>query len=170
MFIGVTRPWWRSILFPGPYCFSIEAWSRKKEPLSATIVVIGSDKALVNQRNDGTRFNLWTPNTRGIIFIYRCEIYLYYAYILLTWKSICSGGCCFYTIIIFFNPDLNRGCLFYIFSLRFSGSKFLINLRRQFRVRKTFSIQFFRDLQTFQFVFKITISVKRNLCSKLLFH
>ena len=29
--------------------------------------------------------------------------------------------------------------LVYIFSLRFSGSKFLINLRRQFRVRKFFS-------------------------------
>ena len=31
----------------------------------------------------------------------------------------------------------NRGCLAYMFSLRVSGSKFLINLRRQFRVRKT---------------------------------
>ena len=30
-------------------------------------------------------------------------------------------------------------CLVYIFSLRFSGSKFLINLRRQFRERKIFS-------------------------------
>ena len=38
-----------------------------------------------------------------------------------------------------FNRDLNRGCLVYMFSLRFSGSKFLINLRRQFRVRKIFS-------------------------------
>ena len=28
-----------------------------------------------------------------------------------------------------FNHDLNRGCLVYTFSLRFSGSKFLINLR-----------------------------------------
>ena len=34
-----------------------------------------------------------------------------------------------------FNSDLNRGCLVYMFSLRFSESKFLINLRRQFRVR-----------------------------------
>ena len=32
--------------------------------------------------------------------------------------------------------DLNRGCLVYMFSLRFCRSKFLINLRRQFRVRK----------------------------------
>ena len=38
-----------------------------------------------------------------------------------------------------FNHDLNRGCLVYIFSLRFSGSKILINLRRQFRARKFFS-------------------------------
>ena len=35
--------------------------------------------------------------------------------------------------------DLNRGYLVYMFSLRFSGSKFLINSRRQFRVRKIFS-------------------------------
>ena len=31
---------------------------------------------------------------------------------------------------LFFNRDLNRGCLVYMFSLRFSGSKFLINLQR----------------------------------------
>ena len=35
-----------------------------------------------------------------------------------------------------FNRDLYRGCLVYMFSLRFSGSKFLTNSRRQFRVRK----------------------------------
>ena len=29
-----------------------------------------------------------------------------------------------------FNRDLNRGCLVYMFSFRFSGRKFLINLRR----------------------------------------
>ena len=40
---------------------------------------------------------------------------------------------------ILFNRNLNRGCLVYMFSLRFSGSKFLIKLRRQFRVRKTCS-------------------------------
>ena len=33
----------------------------------------------------------------------------------------------------------NRDCLVYTFSLRFSGRKFLINLRWQFRVRKIFS-------------------------------
>ena len=38
-----------------------------------------------------------------------------------------------------FNCDLNRGCLVYMFSLRVSGSKFLIDLRRQFRICKFFS-------------------------------
>ena len=33
----------------------------------------------------------------------------------------------------------NRDCLVYMFSLRFSGKKFLINLRWQFRVSKIFS-------------------------------
>ena len=70
----------------------------------------------------------------------------------------------------FFNRDLNRGCLVYIFSLRFSGSKFLINLRRQFRVRKIFfvHVKFFvhkvlRDSQSFHFALKINISKMRNL-------
>ena len=70
----------------------------------------------------------------------------------------------------FFNRDLNRGCLVYIFSLRFSGSKFLINLRRQFRVRKIFFVyvKFFvhkvlRDSQSFHFAVKINISKMRNL-------
>ena len=58
-----------------------------------------------------------------------------------------------------------------MFSLRFLGSKFLINLRRQFRVRKFFRVQkFLRDLQSFHFAFKITISKMRNLCFMLLFH
>ena len=35
-----------------------------------------------------------------------------------------------------FDRDFNRSCLVYMFSLRFSGSQFLIKLRRQFRVRK----------------------------------
>ena len=63
---------------------------------------------------------------------------------------------------MFLNRDLNRGCLVY---MRFSGSKFLMNSRRQFLVRKIFSRrqlctprQFLRDLQSF--VFKIT----KNLC------
>ena len=40
---------------------------------------------------------------------------------------------------LLFNRDLNRGCLVYMFSLRFSVNKFLIKLRRQFRVRYFFS-------------------------------
>ena len=65
----------------------------------------------------------------------------------------------------FLNRDLNRSCLVYMFSLRFSGSKFLINSRRQFLVRKN-SLkldthrQFLRDLLPFHFEFKIT----KNLC------
>ena len=51
------------------------------------------------------------------------------------------SNCGYYTenISSLFNRDLNRGCLVYKFSLRFSGSKFLINLRWQFRLRKVFS-------------------------------
>ena len=37
-----------------------------------------------------------------------------------------------------FNRHLNHGCLVYMFSLRFSGSKFFINLRQQFRARQIF--------------------------------
>ena len=54
-----------------------------------------------------------------------------------------------------------------MFSLRFSGSTFLINSRRQFLVRKIFArrqlctfLQFLRDLQSFHFAFKVT----KNLC------
>ena len=55
-----------------------------------------------------------------------------------------------------FNRDLNRGCLVYMFSLRFSGSKFLVNLRRQFRVRKFSVHKFLQDLKSLYFVFKIS--------------
>ena len=66
-----------------------------------------------------------------------------------------------------FNRDLNYGCLVYMFSLRFSGSKFLINLRRQFRARKIFFvyIKYFVHI-----VFKIAIPKMRNLCCRLLFY
>ena len=50
-----------------------------------------------------------------------------------------------------FNRDLNRDCLVYMISLRFLGSKFLINLRRQFRVRKIFRTQVFAGLTVFLF-------------------
>ena len=53
-----------------------------------------------------------------------------------------------------------------MFSLRFSGNKCLINLQRQFCVPK----RFLRDLQSFHFVFKITISKMRNICSRFLLY
>ena len=65
--------------------------------------------------------------------------------------------------VFFLNGVLNRGCLVFMFSLHFSGSKLLINLRRQFRVRKIcvreilFTQCFCTDLQYFHFVFRITI-------------
>ena len=39
-------------------------------------------------------------------------------------------SCDFFWIIFFFNRDLSRGCFVYMFSLHFSGSKVLINLRQ----------------------------------------
>ena len=50
---------------------------------------------------------------------------------------------------IYLNRDLNRGYLVYMFSLGFSGSKFLINLRRQFRVREMFRTQDFVGFAVF---------------------
>ena len=61
-----------------------------------------------------------------------------------------------------FNRDLNRGCLVYMISLRFSGSKFLINLRKIFRT------QGFAGFTSFHFVFKVTIFKMRSLCCRLL--
>ena len=63
-----------------------------------------------------------------------------------------------------FNRDLNRSCLVYMFSLRFSGRKFLINLRRQLRVRKIFSCA-----QNFSYVSFCGICNLFILCLKLLF-
>ena len=49
-----------------------------------------------------------------------------------------------------FNRDLNRGCLVYMFSLRFPGSKCLINLHvKCFRVRKIFRAQGFLGFTIF---------------------
>ena len=45
----------------------------------------------------------------------------------------------FFNPFLLFNHNLNWGCLVYVFSLHFSGSKLLINLRRKFLVRKIFS-------------------------------
>ena len=82
-----------------------------------------------------------------------------------------------FSVKLYFNRDVNRGCLVCMFSSRFLGRKFLINLRRQFRVRKIFFVyikffvyKFLWDLQSFHFVFKITNLKMRNLCSRLLFH
>ena len=53
---------------------------------------------------------------------------------------------------LFFNCDINRGCLVNMLSLRFSWSKFLINLRRQFRVvRRIFRTQVFAGFAVFSF-------------------
>ena len=54
--------------------------------------------------------------------------------------KVCSG---------FSNRHLNRGCLVYMFSLYFLGSKFLINLRRQFRVRNIYRTQVFAGFAAF---------------------
>ena len=53
--------------------------------------------------------------------------------------------------LFLFNRHLNRGCLVYMFSLLFSGSKFLLNLWRQFRVRKIFRTQVFAEFSVFSF-------------------
>ena len=78
---------------------------------------------------------------------------------------------------LWLNRDLNRGCLVCMFSLHFSVSKFLINLREKFRVRKILFVygklfvhKFLRDLEPLHLVFKITISKMCYLCSRLLFH
>ena len=94
-------------------------------------------------------------------------------YVTITVMSDRTGECD--NIFYLLNRDLNHGCLVYIFSLRFSGSKFLINLRRQFCVRKIFRVhkifcnKVLRDLQSY-YVFKITISKMCNLCCRLLFY
>ena len=94
-----------------------------------------------------------------------------------SWKKLL--GTLFFSIAVFdlFNRDLNRGCLVYMFSLHFSGSNFLINLRQQFRVHKIFSCtqnfpytSFLRGLQSFHFVFKITVPKVHKLCFRLSFH
>ena len=51
-----------------------------------------------------------------------------------------------------FNRDLNRGCLVYVFSLRFSWSTFLLNLRRQFRVHKIFFVHLKRIFVRFAII------------------
>ena len=56
-----------------------------------------------------------------------------------------------------------------MFSLRFSGSKFMIFVHVQFvRVRKIFRTQVFAGFAVFSFHFKITMSKMQT--SRLLFH
>ena len=50
-------------------------------------------------------------------------------------------------VFLLFNRDLNRGCLVYMFSLRFSASKILII----FRVGKIFRTQVFGEYAVFSF-------------------
>ena len=72
-----------------------------------------------------------------------------------------------------FNRNINRGCLVYMLSLCFSGSKCTaaILCTKNFFVYVKFSVhKFLRDLLSFHLVFKIVISKMRNLCSRLLFH
>ena len=79
----------------------------------------------------------------------------------------------FYLLFIvatLFNRDLNRGCLVFMFSLRFSRSKFLINYGGNFVYLKFFVHKFLRDLESSHFVFKITNSIVGNSLSRLLSH
>ena len=79
----------------------------------------------------------------------------------------------FYLLFIvatLFNRDLNRGCLVFMFSLRFSRSKFLINYGGNFVYLKFFVHKFLRDLESSHFAFKITNSIVGNSLSRLLSH
>ena len=68
----------------------------------------------------------------------------------------------------FFNRDLNRYCLVYMFFFTFFRKK--ISCPETFFVYVKFQMHnFLRDLQSFHFVFKMTISKMRNLCSSI-FH
>ena len=114
-------------------------------------------RAAVNQTNGGTRKTKLSTLLKTNIFKYTCN------------KGILSiqimGKCIFFlfrnfslfnwiaklVIYFLFNRDLNRGCLIYMFSLCFSGSKFLI--RGQFRVRKIFRTQVFAEFAIFSFCF-----------------
>ena len=60
-------------------------------------------------------------------------------------------------LILPFHRDLNRGCLTYLLSLRFSVSKrkFFINLQQQFCVREIFRTQILRNLQSLHFLKKL---------------
>ena len=68
----------------------------------------------------------------------------------------------------FFNRDLNHCCLVYMFFFTFFRKK--ISCPETFFVYVKFQTHnFWGDLQSFHFMFKITISKMRNLCSSI-FH
>ena len=70
--------------------------------------------------------------------------------------AICASPLTCSSISSFFNRDLNPGCLVFMFSLRFSESKCLINSRRQFRVRKIFFVLSYGISQR-QHVFRVYV-------------
>ena len=109
------------------------------------------------------------------------HIYIYiYTYIYLRWfrsnympkkiQKLWKKSACFFFMYFekyktfyvlasyFFYQDLNPGCLVYMFSLLFSGSKFYDKFTVAVRVRKSFSYTRFCRIQSFF-----------DLCLKLLF-
>ena len=108
----------------------------EKNPLFVTIVIINSDKALFNQTNKGIWFNYWTPN---FVLIYCCKIYPYYSYILFTWKSKCSEGCCFCmiysinldpTVMLMWNGNIKEKSFVYFFQ-----KNLFLEISKCFRVK-----------------------------------
>ena len=75
-------------------------------------------------------------------------------------------------MFFFFQLRFKSRLLVYMFSLRFSGSKFFINLRRQFGVRKYFRTQIFAGFVVFsilcwyfELLFHETLPIDRSLTS-----
>ena len=104
-------------------------------------------------RFSGSKFLINLPQQFRVRKIFRIQVFAGFACILclelLYRKCVIYVVGCSFIKTCSFNLDLNRDCLVYMFSLRFSGSKFLINLRRQFRVRKIFRTQGFAGFTVF---------------------
>ena len=114
-------------------------------------------RSAVNQTNGGTSKTNLSTLLKTNIFKYTCNkeilsiqimdkcifFFLFRNFSLFNWRA---KWVIYYFL---FNRDLNRGCLIYMFSLRFSGRKFLI--RGQFRVRKIFRTQVFAEFAIFSF-------------------
>ena len=97
--------------------FLYKTWSREKKPLSATIIIINSDKALVDQHNEEYDLTselqtLWHYKMSLCWFIVVRFIRVMYTRIVVRFirvmcksyireKSKCSRGCCFYVMIFF---------------------------------------------------------------------